>query len=112
MKKIKTALENIHQTINDFYVEDEWILTTMNGVDLEDAVEAQWIFTHYFGEKETTIISCICGFDTILPSITDIIPGAWLAEGEFYDLFDIPIKGVVKGAFLENDHNLPIRSRS
>jgi len=47
-----------------------------------------------------------------IPSITDIVPSAWVAEAELVDLIDIKIENTEKGFVLEPDSETgPLRKK-
>ena len=104
MKKIETSLENVRETIKEFYKEREWHFLTLNGVALDDEkLEVQWIFSRYESQDDIIIYNCIISYRDIVPSVVDIIPSAIISQRELVDMFGIEVEGSDKGLYLDED---------
>ncbi len=103
MNKNRVTLENVLETITEFYDEKKWHFMSVNGIDLGEEIEIQWIFTEY-GKKESLVVYfALIQEDEIVPTITSIIPSAIMAEREIVDLLGVTIEGADKGLFLDED---------
>ena len=112
MKKIKTNSEDLQKDIELFYDHTIWHFITVNGVDLGDKMEIQYLFSRYNCDEEVVCYFLNMDYDEEIPSIVSIIPSAYLGEGEVVDMFDIKIKGIAKGLVLEDDSQLaPLRKK-
>lgn len=113
MEKIEIQINEVKSKIRDFYTYDEWYLTTVNGLDLGDAYEIQWIFCSYTEKNRVVMFFAKAGYDEPVPTITDIIPSAWVSEAEVHDLLGARIENAQPGLFLEPDmERAPLRKHS
>ncbi|MEA1916381.1 MAG: NADH-quinone oxidoreductase subunit C [Campylobacterota bacterium] len=104
MKKIKVELEDIKETIKEFYEPKVWHFLTINGVAIKDeTVEIQWIFAKYEAMNETVVYFCEVDYSTPIPSIADIIPSAMISQREVVDMFGVEIENSEKGLYLDED---------
>lgn len=103
MKRIDTSVERIKGDIADFYRPDKQHFIVMNAMDLGEKIEVQWFFNEYAEPYETTAFCTQISPGTEIPSISDIIPSAWVAEAELVDLLDLKIGNTAKGFVLEPD---------
>jgi NADH:ubiquinone oxidoreductase subunit C len=93
MKKIEVSLENVRETIKEFYDEREWHFLTLNGVALEnDKLEIQWIFSKYEAMDDVVVYFAITGYKDLIPSIEDIIPSAIISQRELVDMFCVEVE--------------------
>jgi NADH:ubiquinone oxidoreductase subunit C len=103
MKKIETSSKNLLKDIGAFYDYKTCHFITVNGVDLGDKMEIQYLFSHYGSEKEVVCYFLHVDYEEEIPSIISLIPSAFLGEGEVVDMFGINIKDIKKGLLLEDD---------
>ena len=127
MERIEVTLENLQESVSSFYQSGEWHYIGMNGVDEENTVEVQWIFSPYDGVRELKLLHCTVERSVertvegtvegtveespTIPSLNALIPSAWATEGEFVDMFDLKVEGAKKGFFLEADSPQPLKDR-
>ncbi|MEO2065958.1 MAG: NADH-quinone oxidoreductase subunit C [Desulfurobacteriaceae bacterium] len=103
VEEIKVPLRDVRKTIKEFYEEDKWHFITVNAVDLGGKVELKWFFSPY-GEKERfRVVVSEASYDEEIPTITYLIPSAWISEWELADLFGLNVEGAKTGLFLEPD---------
>ncbi|WP_331775354.1 NADH-quinone oxidoreductase subunit C [Sulfurospirillum sp. 1612] len=104
------ALEELKQEIQDFYDPKIWHFVCLNADDIKGRCKLQWIFSKYLSDSEYQIFTTTISYDTIVPSIMDIIPSAIMSEREVVDLFGIDIQGIDKGLYLdESSQKYPLR---
>ncbi len=103
MKKIETNSENLKDDISAFYDYKIWHYITVNGVDLGDKMEIQYLFKKYGNKEEVVCYFLTMDYEKEIPSIVSIIPSAYLGEGEVVDMFGVKIKEIPKGLLLEED---------
>jgi Ni,Fe-hydrogenase III component G len=103
VEEIKVPLRDVRKTVKEFYNEEEWHFITVNGTDLGGKVELKWFFTRYGEEEYFKVVSSVASYDDEIPTITYIVPSAWIAEWELADLFDLKVEGAKKGLFLDPD---------
>ena len=112
MNKIETSLETVISDIRDFYKPDRHHFMVMNAVDLGGKMEVQWFFCDYAFPAAVTTFYLLVNPETVIPSITDIVSSAWVAEAELVDLMDIKIGDTKKGFVLEPDFESgPLRKK-
>jgi len=112
MKRIETTIEKVKRDIDHFYQPELYHFVVMNAVDLGEKIEVQWFFSDYAEPFETTAFCAQMTPDVEIPSITDIVPSAWVAEAELVDLIDIKIENTSRGFVLEPDFESgPLRKR-
>lgn len=110
MEKIELKLDEIKSVIADFYDYKQWYLTTVNGLDLGDQYEIQWIFCSYTEKNVVKMFYAQAGYEEAIPTIRDIIPSAWVPEAEVHDLLGAKIEQAQPGLFLEPDmEKAPLR---
>ncbi len=113
MKKIKTDSENLLKDLGAFYEHKTVHFITVNGVDLGDKMEIQYLFSHYNTDEEVICYFFTMEYDEQIPSIVSLIPSAFLGEGEVVDMFGIKIEDIPKGLLLEDDSQLaPLRKKA
>jgi len=112
LKRIETTLENLKNEIRNFYNPELNHFIVINAVDLGEKIEVQWFFTDNASPFTITAI-CIQIEPVIeIPSITDIVASAWVAEAELVDLMDIKIEKTARGFVLEPDFESgPLRKK-
>ena len=104
MKKIKISLEDLRNTINEFYDDSVWHFITLNGLALEDdKIEVQWIFSKYESSDDIVIYYAEIQPQDIVPSVVDIIPSAIISQRELVDMFGVDVEGSAKGLYLDED---------
>ncbi len=103
MEKIEVPFNQAHARIREFYDVQKHHFITMNGVDHGDKMEVQWFFANYEIPGNVTQFSTFTNYTDTIPSMGDFIKSAWVAECEFFDLFDIKVEGAKKGFVLEPD---------
>lgn len=112
MKRIETSIDHVKSDIRDFYKQDLHHFVVMNAVELADKIEVQWFFCDYAQPAEITAFCIQIPPDIEIPSITDIISSAWVAEAELVDLMNIRIENTSKGFVLEPDFESgPLRKK-
>jgi NADH:ubiquinone oxidoreductase subunit C len=85
----------------------------INGVDLGDKLELQWVFCKRYSKDEPTVFYAFFDYDESIPSIRDIIPTAWVSEAEVKDLLGANVDGAMPNLFLEPDATkTPLRKNS
>ncbi len=110
MKKIETNSKNLLSDIGVFYDYKIHHFITVNGVDLGDKMEIQYLFTRYDSKEEVICYFLNMDYDEQIPSIVSIIPPAYMGEGEVVDMFGIKIQNISKGLLLEDDsQQAPLR---
>ncbi|NWF66395.1 MAG: NADH-quinone oxidoreductase subunit C [Campylobacterales bacterium] len=113
MVKIELQKDNILNELAKFYDYKRHGFMTVNGVDLGDKMEIQWIFYDYSEKNSTIVYFCLFDYEDEIPSVVSIVTPAWIAEAEVVDMFGVNIKGVNRGFFLEDDSiKMPLRKIS
>jgi ech hydrogenase subunit D len=104
MNKIEIKIENLLEELTNFYDEKTHHFMTINLVNIDETqVELQWIFREYTSSKTFTFFTQTSK-DTLIPSITSLVPSATLAQRELVDIFEINIENTSKGLYIdEND---------
>ncbi len=102
MTKIKTTLGTLKDDIKKFSDYNVWRFVTINGLDLGEKLEIQWVFARYDMDRILMLYTEI-EYETPIPSVKDIIPSSWIAEAEMKDLLGANFEFAKKGAFLEPD---------
>jgi NADH:ubiquinone oxidoreductase subunit C len=112
-EEIPVTLKTLRDKVKEIYKEDEVHFITINGTDVGDGIEVKYFFSKY-GKKEPVVaLSLKVDYETVLPTIRDIIPSAWIAEEELYDLVGLKVEGAKGGIFLEPDSpKAPLRKDS
>lgn len=103
MKKIATTIDTLLIDLKDFYEPSIWNFITVNGVDLTDGMEIQYFFSKYNAYDEVVCFYMKVSYNQLIPTITSLIPSAYLGEGEIVDMFGVNVKDTPKGMFLEDD---------
>jgi ech hydrogenase subunit D len=103
MKRIETSIQNLKKDLGHFYQPELYHFIVMNAVDLGEKIELQWFFGDYAEPFEIIAFCAQITPDVEIPSITSIVPSAWVAEAELVDLIDIKIENTSKGFVLEPD---------
>ncbi len=112
MKRIEVTLDKLVEEVGKFYRFDQHHFIVMNAVDMGDEVELQWFFSHYNQPDEVTMFAARSGYNNVIPSITKVVPSAWVAEAELVDLMGINIENAKKGFVLEEDfEGSPLRKK-
>ena len=112
MKKIETNSKDLLKDIGSFYDYKIHHFITVNGVDLGDKMEIQYLFTSYDCEEEVVCYFLNMDYDEEIPSIVPIIPPAYMGEGEVVDMFGVKIQSISKGLLLEDDsEQAPLRKK-
>ncbi len=102
-EEIEVTPETLREKVREVYKEGEVHFITVNGTDTGDGIEVKYFFAKY-GKKEPVLaLSLKVDYETVLPSIRDIIPSAWIAEEELFDLVGLKVEGAKGGIFLEPD---------
>ena len=110
----EVSLDSIKDEIREWYNEDSYHYVTVNAVDSGESLTIDWIFSEYgvknkiyiFRAKDVT-------YDSLIPSLVEIIPCTWLSEWDLADMFDLNIENAVKGVFLEPEApKAPLRKES
>ena len=110
MKKIETNSNDLLKDIGAFYDYKTCHFITVNGVDLGDKMEIQYLFTRYGSHEEVVCYFLNMNYEEEIPSIVPLIPSAYMGEGEVVDMFDIKIENINKGLLLESDsEQAPLR---
>jgi ech hydrogenase subunit D len=112
MKRIETTIEKVRNDIRHFYQPELYHFIVMNAVDLGEKIEVQWFFSDYMEPFEIIAFCAQITPDVEVPSISDIVPSAWVAEAELVDLMDIKIENTSGGFVLEPDFESgPLRKK-
>jgi NADH:ubiquinone oxidoreductase subunit C len=84
----------------------------MNAVDLGESIELQWFFSDYASPGQVTMFAAQANPSQLIPTITSVVPSAWVAEAELVDLMGINIENAKKGFVLEEDfEGSPLRKK-
>ncbi|MEF3191938.1 MAG: NADH-quinone oxidoreductase subunit C [Campylobacterales bacterium] len=103
MDKIPTTPDTLLDTIRTFYTPSRWHFITITGVDQGEKIELIYSFSE-IGEMESyRHLALTLPYDQTLPTITPLIPSAWIAEAELVDLFGLSVSGAKGGLFLDED---------
>ena len=112
MKRIETSIDKVKTVIRDFYNPVLRHFMVINAVDLGEKIEVQWFFCDYAHPSGITAFCAQIQPDIEIPSITDIVSSAWVAEAELVDLMNIKIENTAKGFVLEPDFESgPLRKK-
>ena len=112
MKRIETSIDKVKTDIRDFYNPVLHHFMVINAVDLGEKIEVQWFFCDYAHPCEITVFCTQIQPAIEIPSITDIVSSAWVAEAELVDLMNIKIENTPKGFVLEPDFESgPLRKK-
>ncbi|SMO53339.1 Respiratory-chain NADH dehydrogenase, subunit [Balnearium lithotrophicum] len=103
IEEIKLPLRDIRRAIKDFYDPEKWHFITVNGTDLGGKVKLKWFFASYEDVNRYTVFVSEAEYNDEVPTITYIVPSAWIAEWELADLLGLNVEGARKGLFLEPD---------
>jgi len=103
VEEIKVPLRDVRRAIRDFYNPEEWHFVTVNGTDIGGKVELKWFFAKYGEEEVFKVFTAEANYDDEVPTITYIIPSAWISEWELADLLGLNVEGAKKGLFLDPD---------
>jgi len=107
----ETTLDKVVEDIKNWYDYEKYHYVTINGVDEGGKLTIDWIFSDY-NEKDKIYVFRVkeIDFDTLIPSIVDIVPSAWLAEWELRDMFDVEVENTQKGIFIKESNIIaPLR---
>ena len=107
----ETTLEKVVEDIKKWYDYQKYHYVTINGVDEDGKLRVDWIFADY-NEKNKIYVFRVkdLSFDTLIPSIIDIIPSAWMAEWELTDMFGVKVENTQKGLFIKDPNIIaPLR---
>jgi len=112
INRIETSLENLVSDIESFYDKNIWHFLTLNGVKIdEDTTEIQWIFAKYGVPDESTMYYTFVKQNDIIPSISHILPSAYISQMEIIDMFGIEVQNTKKGLYLDEDsQTMPLSS--
>lgn len=112
MKRVETTIDQLKTDIRNFYNPELHHFMVINAVDLGGKIEVQWFFSDYSAPYEITVFTAQVQPEVEIPTITDIITSAWVAEAELVDLMDIKIENTAKGFVLEPDFESgPLRKK-
>jgi NADH:ubiquinone oxidoreductase subunit C len=104
MQKIEIEITKVREEIESFYEPKVWHFLTLNGVALdEETLEVQWIFSRYEALDDVVIYFSKISYDTLIPSIVEIIPSAIISQRELVDMFGVDVEGSEKGLYLDED---------
>jgi ech hydrogenase subunit D len=103
MHKIETTIATLKEDLRNFYDPGKHHFMVMNAVETGTQMEVQWFFSNYAPPCEVTTFYTIIDKDAQVPSISDIVESAWVAEAELVDLMNIVIENTNKGFVLEPD---------
>jgi ech hydrogenase subunit D len=112
MRKIETTLTTLLQDLGRFYRPETWHFLTVNGIDLGDGkIELQWIFSRYLTKNDVVVYYTVSDYDTPVPSVTPLIPSAFMGEREIVDMFGLTVENTEGGLYLDEDSQPhPLRS--
>lgn len=94
-------LEELQEKIKSFYDPYIWHFVTLNGTHTQCGCQLQWIFSKYDSADDYVVFESIVSYDTLIPSIKDIIPSAIMSEMEVVDLFGLQIENTKEGLYLD-----------
>ncbi|WP_457678915.1 NADH-quinone oxidoreductase subunit C [Thermovibrio sp.] len=103
VEEVKVPLREVRRTVKEFYDPEKWHFITVNAVDLGGKVELKWFFTPYGEEESFKVIVSEAGYEDEIPTLTYLVPSAWISEWELADLFGLKVEGAKTGLFLEPD---------
>jgi NADH:ubiquinone oxidoreductase subunit C len=102
MSKNMIPKEEIFKSLQEFYKPAVHHLVSLHGVDVGGALEVQWVFAHYAG-GELEVFASVFDYADTVPSISSMLPSAWIHEAELKDMFGIDVEGAKFGLLLEKD---------
>lgn len=103
MIKNRVDIFTIGTVLQDFYDEKVHHFVTINGVQIaQNLLEVQYIFSNY-ADANVTIFYDEIDFDTLIPSIENIIKNASIAQRELVDMFGVQVAQTQKGLYLDSD---------
>jgi len=113
MDKIVINKKELREVIKNFYNPNVWHFVMINGIDLGDKLEIQWVFSKLYEKDILQIFSIEVAYDEEIPSIKDIIKVAWVSEAETKDLLGANFSDTKTNLFLEEDApKTPLRKSS
>jgi NADH:ubiquinone oxidoreductase subunit C len=99
--------------IKEWYRPADYQLVTVAALDTGAKMEFQWIFGAYGKMNELTIFRAYFDYDVLIPTLTSVIPSAWIIEREIVDLFGVKIEGAKPGLMLDSDSvQAPLRKKA
>jgi Ni,Fe-hydrogenase III component G len=101
VEELKVPLREVRRAIKEFYDKDKWHFVTVNGTDLGGKVELKWFFVKYGEEESFKVITAEASYEDEIPTVTYLIPSAWISEWELADLFGLNVEGAKRGLFLD-----------
>ena len=96
------TIDNIKEKIKNWYDEEKYHYVTINAVDNGGNVTLDWIFFDYNEDKWYVFRIGEVEYDTLIPSMNDIIPSSWMAEWELVDLFGLNVENTQKGLMIKD----------
>jgi len=110
----ETNLDNVVKDIKNWYEYEKYHYVTINGIDEGGKLTIDWIFSDYNEKNKLYVFRAKeVSFNSLIPSIVDIIPSAWLAEWELTDMFGIQVENTQKGLFIKDKNVVaPLRKDS
>lgn len=104
MTKIETTLPTLLTDLGAFYDPKQWHYLTVNGIDLgEGRIELQWIFSRYGVRDDVVVYYALSDYATSVPSVTPLIPSAFMGEREIVDMFGLSVENTPGGLYLDED---------
>lgn len=103
MEKIEITLERVRAEVEALNDPKKWRFTTVNAVDTGAGYEVQWIFAAIGQNLPVKMLFCAVDYNTVVPSVADLIPAAHYGEAEMLDLLGVKFENAQGGIFLEPD---------
>jgi ech hydrogenase subunit D len=101
--RIESTLQTIVSDIKQNYNDANWRFCAVYAADLKDSLEVQWVFAPIGRKEELMIFVANAKYDELIPSISEIVQSAWIAEWELYEMMGVKVEGANKGLLLEPD---------
>jgi Ni,Fe-hydrogenase III component G len=100
MKEV--TLDSVKDEIKSWYDEKKYHYITVNAIDNGDSLTIDWVFSEYDVKNKIYVFRVVgIAYDSVVPSMVDVIPSAWLSEWDLADMFDLNIENAVRGMFLQ-----------
>lgn len=103
MDKELIKKEDVVSTVKEFYNPLIWHFVMINGIDLGDKLEIQWVFSKMYEKDIIKVFYAELEYEEEIPSIKDIIKVAWVSEAETKDLLGANFSDTASNLFLEVD---------
>lgn len=98
----EVTLENIKQTLMDWYDVQKHHYITINAIDSGENLTFDWIFSEYEVKNIMHVFRAENNaYKSTIPSMMDVYPSAWVSEWDLADMFNLNMENAHRGMFLE-----------